>query len=84
MIQVSKERLLEFCREHKQEFEQSYGVKSIGVFGSIVRDELQENSDIDIAIEMDSGKKTCATLWRSNSGLSKSLAGELTWVSSNR
>jgi len=57
MIQVSKELILSFFKEHKQEFEQNYGVKTIGVFGSIVRDELREDSDIDIAIEMVPAKK---------------------------
>lgn len=57
MIQISKEQILGFFKEHKQEFEQHYGVKSIGLFGSIVRDELREDSDIDIAIEMDLAKK---------------------------
>ena len=57
MKPVSKEALLEFCREHKHEFKQIYGVNSIGVFGSIVRDELLDSSDIDIAIEMEPDKK---------------------------
>lgn len=47
-----------FLRAHKQEFYDQYGVESIGVFGSIVRNELRDDSDIDVAIEMDSKRKS--------------------------
>ena len=32
---------------------QKYGVKKIGVFGSVIRGDAKEYSDIDIAVEMD-------------------------------
>lgn len=54
----SLEQVLEFLKAHKQEFYDQYGVESIGVFGSIVRDELREDSDIDIAIEMVASRKS--------------------------
>ncbi len=34
-----------------------YGIKSIGLFGSYVRDEQSENSDIDILIDFESEKE---------------------------
>jgi predicted nucleotidyltransferase len=34
-----------------------YGVKEIGLFGSYVRDEATENSDIDILIDFDSNNE---------------------------
>lgn len=34
------------------------GVKNIGLFGSFVRNEQTENSDIDLLVEFKSGKKT--------------------------
>ena len=46
-----------YFKEHKQEFADSYGVIRVGIFGSAARDELQEASDIDIAIEMIPEKK---------------------------
>ena len=55
---LSLEQVLDFLRANKQEFYDQYGVESIGVFGSVVRDELREDSDIDIAIEMDSSRKS--------------------------
>lgn len=36
----------------------SYGVKEIGLFGSYVKNEHTDNSDIDFLIEYESGKKS--------------------------
>ena len=58
MKTVTKEEIARFIRRNKQEFLEKYGVRRIGLFGSIVRDELTEASDIDIVIEMDSEKKS--------------------------
>jgi len=35
-----------------------FGVKRIGIFGSAVRDEIREDSDIDIVVEFERGKAT--------------------------
>jgi len=37
--------------EHKNEIVEKYGVKEIGVFGSYLREEQKETSDIDILVE---------------------------------
>ncbi len=36
---------------HKEELNQKYGVREIGVFGSFVRNEQDETSDVDILVE---------------------------------
>ena len=36
---------------HKAELEEKFGVKTIGVFGSYVRGEQKDKSDIDILVE---------------------------------
>jgi predicted nucleotidyltransferase len=36
----------------------SFGVKSIGLFGSFVRSQSSPDSDIDILVEFDAGKRT--------------------------
>jgi len=56
---LSKEQIVEFLRAHKQEFYDQYGIEKIGLFGSIVRGEMREGSDIDIAIEMVPAVKPC-------------------------
>jgi uncharacterized protein len=35
-----------------------YGVKAIGLFGSFVRNEQNDQSDIDLLVEFEHGKKT--------------------------
>ncbi|MFQ5974782.1 MAG: nucleotidyltransferase family protein [Candidatus Hydrothermarchaeales archaeon] len=35
-----------------------YGVKKIGLFGSYIREEQKKESDIDILVEFERGKKT--------------------------
>ena len=40
-------------QEHKQELRTRYGVITIGVFGSYVRGEQTESSDIDILVELE-------------------------------
>src|SRR5665647_2014987 len=39
--------------EHKAELKERFKVKNIGVFGSYVRGEQKERSDIDVLIEFD-------------------------------
>ena len=36
----------------------SFGVKRVGIFGSVSRDEADENSDIDFVVEFEKGKAT--------------------------
>ena len=40
-----------------QERIQSYGVQRLGIFGSFVRDEAKESSDVDFFVEFDPKKK---------------------------
>ncbi len=54
---MSKDQILAYLREHKQEFFEQYGIESIGLFGSALRDELSDDSDIDLAIEMAASHK---------------------------
>ena len=43
--------------EHKEELKRKYKVKEIGIFGSFVRGELKETSDVDILVEFEDGAK---------------------------
>jgi uncharacterized protein len=38
-------------QKHKKELEEKYGLKEIGIFGSYVRGEQLQNSDIDILVK---------------------------------
>ena len=54
---MSKDQILTYLREHKQEFFEQYGIESIGLFGSALRNELHDDSDIDLAIEIATSHK---------------------------
>jgi predicted nucleotidyltransferase len=46
------ENVLGVLRKRKAEFEATYGVTRIGIFGSLARGEAGLDSDVDIAVEM--------------------------------
>ena len=50
------EEILRKIRENREKI-RSFGIKRIGVFGSFVRGEEKEESDIDIIVEFEEGKK---------------------------
>lgn len=54
----SKNDILTFLQTHKEEMAQRFGVVSVGLFGSYARGDAHEDSDIDIAIEIMSEKKS--------------------------
>lgn len=47
------EEIKKILQEHKKEINEKYKVKRIGIFGSYVRDEEREGSDIDILMKYD-------------------------------
>lgn len=54
----TKEELLHKLAENKSKIK-SYGVKDLNLFGSFVRDEgIREESDIDLLVDFEEGKKT--------------------------
>ncbi|MEI6206573.1 MAG: nucleotidyltransferase family protein [Desulfuromonadales bacterium] len=50
--------ILSLLRANKDEMAHRFGVVSVGLFGSYARGEAHEDSDIDIAIEILSEKKS--------------------------
>ena len=48
-----KDDILEILKNHKAEFYEKYGISNIGLFGSVVRGENNEKSDVDILYEYD-------------------------------
>lgn len=53
---TNKEFILNTIKSKESEIF-SFGIKSIGLFGSYVRDEQSENSDIDILIDFEPEKE---------------------------
>jgi len=53
----NKKELIERILASEKEI-RSYGVERLGIFGSFVRDQAKESSDVDFFVEFYSGKKT--------------------------
>ncbi len=51
---MNKEEILKRIRENKDKI-RSFGVKRIGIFGSFVRGEEKEGSNIDFVVEFEKG-----------------------------
>lgn len=45
--------MVEALKKYKEQNVRRYGIKSLGVFGSVARDDATESSDIDIVVELD-------------------------------
>ncbi|RKX96678.1 MAG: nucleotidyltransferase [Spirochaetes bacterium] len=52
-MKKSIEEIKKIIRQHKKEIKEKYGVKEIGIFGSLVRGEMKEESDVDILVEFE-------------------------------
>ncbi|MCL2065686.1 MAG: nucleotidyltransferase domain-containing protein [Candidatus Cloacimonetes bacterium] len=48
---ISREYYLDILQKFKQEYGAEYGIISIGLFGSLSRDEHIEGSDVDVLVE---------------------------------
>jgi uncharacterized protein len=48
-IEISKERVEEFCRQNH--------IKSMALFGSALRDDFKPDSDVDVMVEFEEGKE---------------------------
>ncbi len=52
-MKKSLEEVKTIIEKHKKELREKYGVKEIGIFGSFVRGEAKEDSDVDIVVEFE-------------------------------
>ena len=50
---MNKSEILEILRSHRDELRKQFGVKSLAVFGSVVRGEAGPDSDVDILVEFE-------------------------------
>lgn len=54
MPHLQKNDVIAFLRDSKERFATRYGVRRIGLFGSIARDRASQASDLDVVVEMES------------------------------
>ncbi|MDK9699180.1 MAG: nucleotidyltransferase family protein [bacterium] len=50
---MQREQVLRLLTQNRPVFEQRFGVRVLGVFGSVARNEATPESDIDIFVEFD-------------------------------
>ncbi len=53
----SIEEIKEILKRHEEELREKYGVKEIGIFGSYIRGEATEESDLDILVSFEKDAK---------------------------
>jgi uncharacterized protein len=51
MSALRRSEVLDILGRHKADLAARYGITSLGVFGSVARDEAEEESDVDIVFE---------------------------------
>ena len=52
-MKKSLDRIKEILKKHEKELKEKYGIKEIGIFGSYLRGEAKEESDLDILVEFE-------------------------------
>lgn len=57
------EEIKEILSSHLDEIKNRFGVKEIGIFGSYVRGEESKESDLDVLVEFEEGKKLLTIIW---------------------
>ncbi|MDF2956308.1 MAG: putative nucleotidyltransferase [Candidatus Alkanophagales archaeon MCA70_species_2] len=50
-MKKSLDGIKETLKKHEKELKEKYGIKEIGIFGSYVRGEAKEDTDLDILVE---------------------------------
>ncbi|MBN1796188.1 MAG: nucleotidyltransferase domain-containing protein [Sedimentisphaerales bacterium] len=50
---MGKEEILTVLEDYKQSHQQQYGIKALGLFGSVAKGSFDDNSDIDIFVELE-------------------------------
>ena len=50
---MQRDQALRMLNSHKTELEERYGVKKVGIFGSVARNSARDDSDIDIVVAME-------------------------------
>jgi hypothetical protein len=63
-----------YLQNNKEFFYERFGVKHIGIFGSFLRNEQTELSDIDLVVELEENKKNIHNFLQLKRYLEKDLA----------
>jgi predicted nucleotidyltransferase len=50
---MNRNQVLKIIAEHREKLAAEFGIKSLALFGSVVRDEATSASDVDLLVEFD-------------------------------
>jgi hypothetical protein len=50
---MRRQEVLDILTAHRSELRERFGVKSLALFGSVVRDEASDTSDVDLLVEFE-------------------------------
>lgn len=69
---IDREHVLAKLREQREHIERAYGLRMIGLVGSVARGEATEKSDIDVIVDV-TGRPTLFSLGHAEEDLEKAV-----------
>ena len=69
----SKEEIVAYLKNNRSFFYDKFGVTRIGIFGSFIRDEQTQPSDIDMVVEIEKSRKNIHSFLQLKRFLEKQL-----------
>ena len=73
----SKEEIVAYLKSNKSFFYDKFGVTRIGIFGSFIRDEQTQPSDIDMVVEIEKSRKNIHSFLQLKRFLEKQLGRKI-------
>ncbi len=74
---MQKKILLDFLQKNKEHYRNKYGITKIGLFGSYARCEEDEQSDIDVVVEIEKSMKNIHNFLNFKRELERSIGKEI-------
>jgi hypothetical protein len=71
-MRIDREKVLAALRARRDEIERRYGVRMVGIVGSVARGEATEKSDIDVMVDI-TGRPTLFSLSRAERDLADAV-----------
>ena len=50
---MGKNEILEILRKYKAQYAEKYGIRNLGIFGSVARDSARDDSDVDVVVYLE-------------------------------
>ena len=66
---IDRDKIATFCRQNS--------IRRLGLFGSILRDDFTETSDVDVLVEFEPGARTGLAFFRMQDDLSKIIGRQV-------